>query len=191
MSNDNNYKISILSDYKRLDDVLRLTHDSLVEIGAIVPKPTGMFNFFPHLDRIENTTVLIAENNGKIIGTNSFTIDGKHGLHTDILFKNETNYFRESSQIPIASSWRIATHNAYRNKRRLIIDLIETTRRLLVEAKIDTCLCTFQEKHENVYKRLLKAKTIAKKKGTADNTDTATFVLMKFKLLKSKPLSCV
>ncbi|MFD2176237.1 GNAT family N-acetyltransferase [Veronia pacifica] len=177
MSHDN-YQISILKRKSQLDNVLRLTHDSLVEIGAINPAPSGMFNFAPHLDETEDTTVLIAEKDGEIIGTSSITIDGKAGLISDHLFERETNRMREKSSSPISSAWRFATKKEYRNNKKLAVDLMTKTREVLRESNSELCLCLFQEKHVRFYQKFFNGEVVAKKIGTADGSDYANFVLM-------------
>ena len=77
--NNRDYTISVLEDYSRLDEVYRLTHDTLAESGNIKQTIDGKIATCPHLDEIPETTILIAEYQGKIIGI---------GKHKDLIEKN-------------------------------------------------------------------------------------------------------
>ena len=118
-----NLNFKELSDLTRLPEIYSLTHDTYVESGLIQPKETGTLNLFPHLNEIEETVIIIAESNGKIIATNSLTIDGEKGLHTDVYFKSETNELRKKHK-KLGSSWRIATDKKHRGDIRIIMTLI-------------------------------------------------------------------
>jgi hypothetical protein len=151
-----------LTDLTRLPEIFSLTHDTFVESGLILPKKNGMLNLYPHLNKIKETAVIIAEFNGKIIATNSATIDGEKGLHTDVYFKSETDEYRKTHK-NLGSSWRIATDKAHRRDIRIIMNLIKYS--LLVGEKMgmETCLFIFEKRHERIYKKLIGAETIAEK----------------------------
>ena len=98
---EKNYVINILSDYSRLDEIYRLTHDSLVDAGAITPKRDGKVKTSPHLDRIPETDAVITEQNGQIVATISITADNSLGLPIDNYFKRK---LMPSEQIPVTES---------------------------------------------------------------------------------------
>jgi len=159
----NNYKIHKLDDYNRISEIGKLVHDTLVESKHISSRYNKFVDLYPHLNTIPETTVLIAELNGKIIGTNSMTIDNPHGLHTDKFFKEETDIIRKNENKILGSSWRIATEHKYRKNIRLFLDLIQNSFYLAKEMNIETCLFVFDIRHEEFYKKLIDAETITKK----------------------------
>lgn len=87
----NNYTIKELTDFFRLNELNSLVHDTLVESKHIKKRTSGLLDLYPKLNKIKQTTILIAELNNKIAGTNSMTIDSLYGLHTNFFFKEETS----------------------------------------------------------------------------------------------------
>ena len=156
-----------------------LAHDAFVESGLITKNNNKQLNLYPHLNFIENTKTIIAENSNKIIGTNSITVDGTNGLHTDNYFKEETDKIRYNSSEKIGSSWRIATCTEYHRNIRLLLDIIQNSVELAVKMNIEICLYAFNKKHENFYKQLLNAETIAQKKINQKQGLNTELVLMK------------
>ncbi|MFH1022798.1 MAG: hypothetical protein V1809_05365 [Planctomycetota bacterium] len=153
-----------------MDDVYRLTHDSYVERGYCVPQPDGRLIHYPHLDGISETTMLVAIWNGRIVGTNSLTFDGPEGLHVDAEFKTECDVLRATGR-RLGASWRIATRKDCRDERKVIMGLIRETVRSFVSEGGETCVFTFNPRHERVYQRLLNMKTVARSEGTAGLTN--------------------
>jgi len=174
-----NYQIQKLTDFKRLPEIGQLIHDTFIESGLISVKCKTAVDLYPHLNFIKETTILTAELNGKIIGTNSMTLDGPEGLHTDYYFKEETDFIRKNENTVLGSSWRIATSQKYRNHIRLFLDLIQRSFYIAKEKKIERCLFVFEKKHEEFYKKLLDAETIAQRNYNKYPYNNISFVLMK------------
>ncbi|MCK5120649.1 MAG: hypothetical protein KAQ91_01630 [Methylococcales bacterium] len=177
--NNRDYTISVLEDYSRLDEVYRLTHDSLVNAGEIEPKEDGRFITCPNLDMIPETTILIAEQNCKIIGSISFTLDGPNGVHTDNWFKDETDEIRNSNVGVLGSSWRVATTAEFRGNRRFVLDLMKNAFQIGIENNCDVCLFTFLDKHVDVYQRIMRADIVKKKVVLIDGKREADVNMMK------------
>lgn len=164
-----------------LDAVHRLTHDSIVAGGYMLARPDGRLDSYPMLDASPLTTVLVAECDGTIIGTNSLTADGPLGLHTDLYFPTETNAVRRDRR-RLVSSFRIATDPMVQDRHgyALILDLVKWTLVVATEAyAFETMLCTFNPKHESVYRRMLRATTIAHQAKVAHGDVNAGAVLMR------------
>jgi hypothetical protein len=178
------YTIDKLKDYSRISDIYKLTHDTCVEAGVILPKEDGQLITFPHLDYTPQTTILIAEQDGQIIGTNSFKIDGSEGLHTDIYFREETDKIREKVTGVLGCSWRIATHKEYRKERSLILDMIKRTFEVALTANCEVCLFIFSEKHSRIYQRIIGAEIVSKKNFSLDNNIETMGVMMQVEIQK-------
>jgi hypothetical protein len=164
-----------------LDAVHRLTHDSIVAGGYMVARPDGRLDSYPTLDASPLTTVLVAVCDGTIIGTNSLTADGPLGLHTDLYFPTETNAVRRDRR-RLTSSFRIATAPTVQDRHgyALILDLVKWTLVVATEAyDFETMLCTFNPKHETVYRRMLAATTLAHQAQVAHGDVNAGAVLMR------------
>ncbi len=54
---EEDYVIGVLTDYERLDEIYRLTHDSLVDMKYIAPRSDGRVIASPHLDKIPETSM--------------------------------------------------------------------------------------------------------------------------------------
>ena len=175
----NNYKIYKLTDSRRISEIGKLVHNTLVESGHTSFRKNELIDLYPHLNFINETTILAAEINNKIIGTNSITLDSTYGLHTDFFFKKETNLIRSGESKILGSSWRIATDHEYRQNIRLFLDLIQSTFFVAKEKHIETCLFVFDKKHEEFYKKLLDAKTVAEKICNIDPKIDIPMVLMR------------
>jgi len=158
-----NYNISVLKDYSRLDEVYKLTHDTFVISGEISPQASGKITTSPHLDTHPDTSILIAEQEGKIIGTITVTIDSGEGLNMEKWFKKELLEYREKHSSKLGSTWRLATDPSYRGKTRLIIDLISMAFKLSIEAGCEQSLCALMNRHKKTYQRLVDAKILVTK----------------------------
>ncbi|NOZ34489.1 MAG: hypothetical protein GXO80_04220, partial [Chlorobi bacterium] len=173
------YNIHKLTDFNRLPEIGKLVHDTLVESGHISSRYNQFVDLYPELNTIPETIILIAELNGKIIGTNSITLDSSAGLHSDFFFKEETNFIRKNESKILGSSWRIATEHQYRKNIRLFLDLIQNTFFAAKEMHIETCLFVFDKQHEEFYKKLIDAKTVAEKTCNIEPEIDIPMILMR------------
>ncbi|MFH1024437.1 MAG: hypothetical protein V1809_13740 [Planctomycetota bacterium] len=160
-----------------LDEVYRITHDAYVERGYCAPQPDGRLIHYPRHDGIPETIVLVAERNGRIVGTNSLTLDGSKGLPVDEDFGRDCKRIRATGR-RLAASWRIATRKDCREERNIVMGLIRETLRLCLLKGVETCLFTFNPRHERIYQKLLNMKTVARSEGTA-GLENAPAVLMR------------
>ncbi len=147
-----------------LEAVWRLTHDVYVAEGYASPRPDGVLRHYPHLDRIQETEVFIAEDEaGRLLGSNSATVDGPAGLHADDDFRDVIDDIREECRRDgklLGCSWRIVTRPGCRESLPVIMQLISAT----LESgrrRADVVLYTFNPKHEGFYGRMLALKTVA------------------------------
>ncbi len=165
-----------------LDLVYRLTHDSYVERGYVKPLCDGRLVHYPHLDRIPETTILVAEVNEAIVGTVSLTLDSDAGLHVDDDFKAECDRIRGEGR-RLAASWRIATRKECRNQLKVVMELIRQIVHEFVIQEIETCVFTFNPRHERIYKRLLNMETVAVRESTK-GLENAPAVFMRFDMAR-------
>jgi len=165
-------------DARDLDCVYCLTHDAYLAKGYCLPQPQGRLIHYPHLDGIPETTVLIAILNGGIAGTNSLTLDGPCGLHVDHDFKPECDAIRAEGR-RLAASWRIATSASLRSETRVVLALIQETVRQALLAGVETCVFTFNPRHERIYKRLLNMQTVAARLESVAGLANAPAVFMR------------
>jgi hypothetical protein len=166
---------------KDLEAVWRLTHDMYVAEGYAEAQLDGMLRHYPHLDAIPETTVFMAEDeDGTLLGSNSYTVDGPAGLHVDDDFQDVADAVREEcrrSGKRLGSSWRIATRPGCREHLYVIMQLISAT----LDAGrgvADTVLFTFNPKHESFYGRMLGLRTISEPRA-GHSVQSAPAILMR------------
>jgi hypothetical protein len=160
-----------------LDEVYRITHDAFLEHGYCKVQPDGRLIHYPHLDRIPETTILVALIDGAIGGTLSLTLEGPQGLHVDSDFRAECDAIRREGR-RLAAAWRLATRSSCRDERRVVMALILGALRGIFDAGVQTTVFTFNPRHERVYQRLLNMKIVARKQGT-DGLENAPAVFMR------------
>lgn len=154
------------SSLKDLKAVWKLTHDMYVAEGYAQPQPDGMLCHYPHLDGIPETAVFVAEDErGRIVGTNSLTLDGPAGLHVDDDFKDLADAVRAECRREaktLGASWRIVTEPGYRQSLDVVMRLITAT---IEEGRrwggLHVWLFTFNPKHQKFYNRMLDFRTIS------------------------------
>ncbi len=174
-----NYTISIMDNCSKLDEVYRLTHDTLTEAGDIPPQKEGKIVSFPEIDRIPQTTIIIAEQNDRIVGTISFTLDSENGLHVSKWFKKETEQLRKITSGRLGAFWRIATQNNYRKSRALVLDLMDCAFTVARNEKCDFGLLVSTYRHIRLYQRFIGAQILAQRKSSLDKNfqiDTAMMI---------------
>jgi len=174
MHNQKKLKIDVLKDYSKHKEIHELAYGRFFHLER-KEEP----NLFPSFDESENTKTIIVEYNNNLVGTNSITVDGELGLPSDKYFKRETNLIRKKTEGKVGNSWKIAISEDHRKNIGVLFDLIQKTAELAVEMDIQTCLYIFPKKHENVYKKFIKAETIAEKKCDIGDKKDVHLVLMK------------
>ena len=147
-----------------LEAVWGLTHDMFVGEGYAEARPDGLLRHYPHLDIIPETTVLMAEDeDGTLLGSNSYTVDGPAGLHVDDDFKDVVDRLRQECRaagLRLGASWRIVTRPGCREHLQVVLQLISATLEGGRELA-DVVLFTFNPKHESFYGRMLGLQTVS------------------------------
>ncbi|HOX06268.1 MAG TPA: hypothetical protein PK280_07695 [Planctomycetota bacterium] len=166
---------------KDLEAVWRLTHDMYVAEGYAESQPDGMLRHYPHLDAVPETTVLMAEDDdGTLLGSNSYTFDGPAGLHVDDDFRDVVDAVRAECRATgrrLGASWRIATRPGCREHLFVVMQLISAT---LEGGRglADTVLFTFNPKHESFYGRMLGLRTVCEPRA-GRSVQSAPAILMR------------
>ena len=137
-----------------LDETRRLVHDAYLASGLIGPQPGGRLIYYPHLDGIPETTILVAELNGVIVGTSTVTCDGPAGLHLDEEYPAELHRIRGEHR-RLASSWRLAVRWDSRMYRSIFLHLLRANVGCMKERGVETCLATVLPRIVPLYRRML------------------------------------
>lgn len=148
-----------------LADVYRLTYKEYVAEGYVKPNGNEQLRHYAELDGIEETTVFGAYLDGKLVGTNSLTVDGPMGLHVDHDFSDTVGRIRRwcrSRDLNLGASWRIVTDSSVRENFRILIELVRATVRKGCELGLHVTLYSFNPCHERAYRRFLGLETIAR-----------------------------
>lgn len=152
-------EIKLVKTKEELHEVYKLTYQEFLKKGYIDENEDKEFiHFHGILDNIPQTSVFIALEDNKVVGTNSITMDSENGIHTMVDFPKTTMRERLTGKV-LASSWRIVVDHNY--KHTLVIKkLIKATIDLGLSKGTETCLFTFNPKHAFIYQKLLNAEIV-------------------------------
>lgn len=175
---EEDYVVGVLTNYSRLDEIYRLTHDSLVDAKYIAPRLDGRVVSSPHLDKIPETSIVTAERNGQIIASITVTLTNSHGLPTGEYFKEETAAICDNGKFSVGVIWRIATVKEHRKIPRLTMNTLFRGLEIMYASSCDIVLFVVAEKHIRFYKRFLNAEVIARKMTVIDKDIEIPMVLM-------------
>ncbi len=143
-----------------LANIYRLVYDAYLEKGFIEPRNDPQLKYNAEMDDIPETTVLVVEGSGLLLGTVSVTVDGPAGMPADRDFKATADMVRGEGR-KLAGVWRLVTRCGYTDERNLVMALIGEAVQQAMEKGVQSCLCAINPKHEHFYRRLLGMKRIA------------------------------
>lgn len=144
-------------------EVYALTYRVYLSEGYCEPNDACELRHYAHLDRMPETTIFLARRGGRLVGTNSLTLDGPAGLHVDGDFPEQMEEVRRECgqhQWTLAATWRIVTDPQYRNQITLLWELLGRTFCEAVEQGVDVLVASFHPKHERFYRRMVGARII-------------------------------
>jgi predicted GNAT family N-acyltransferase len=178
-----------ISDLHR---VYRLCYEVYFAEGYCAYDPAGILCHYPKLDTLPETSILMIEDDmGNLIASNTLTLDSPAGFHVDEDFHDEVQAIREQCKIEqrkLAASWRIITASTIRNTRKVVFELIRQTINLGIVKGIDYCLFSFNPKHEEFYKKYLNLETVGNTKicHAANNAPAILMLGKRDEIIKSK-----
>lgn len=172
------YKISLLRDFSRLQEIYALNHDALSEVGDISPRQNGMLVINPRLDKMPETSILVADEDHKIIGTISFTLDGKEGMHLEKWFKREVDAIRTNGDVRLGTAWRFAIERKHRNNRRLVLEMICAAFAVGRKQQCNKCLIVSTYRHIGFYKKFMEAEIVVQRQASLDGKRLVDIALL-------------
>jgi len=175
------YQIRTAVTLRDLDEVHRVTHDSIVAAGYMKRRPSGRLISYPALDASPMTTILLAVDNGAVVGTHSIVMDSELGLPTDETFPLETGAIRLEKR-RLVSFFRLATDPARETHRTsaLLLDLLRCAFVVSIyRYSFDTMLCGFNPKHAAAYERLAGGRMLTPARRLNNGDIDAGAVLMR------------
>ena len=125
------------------------------------PVADGKVSSAPGFDLLPETSIILARQQGRLVGTLSITIDSAHGLPSDQFFAKETAKLRRSALKPLTTAWRIAVDPQVQRSSELVLGIMTEGFNLLRALDSEFCLATFAPKHVRVYRRLVAAELLA------------------------------
>lgn len=102
-----------------MSNVYKLTYQSYLKEGYCKKNDKEELIHYPHLDNIEETTVIVVYEDENIVGTISLTLDGINKLYIDEDFPEETESVRQEcfeKNKNLGCLWRLATITDKNNK---------------------------------------------------------------------------
>jgi len=159
--NDDSLTIKPISNVKEMEDVYRLTHEAYVSSSYSEHQPNGLLLHYPEYDVIPETTVLVARQQGEMIGTLSLTVPGPFGFTLDREFKKEMDYMQQAGRVVVVM-WRLAVKEEFRSSRNVVIGLFSAATRIALNHGVNSLVIEVNPKHERVYKRMLNMTTVSR-----------------------------
>ncbi|MBT3185530.1 MAG: hypothetical protein HN342_13515 [Nitrospina sp.] len=111
----------------------------------------------------ETYVFMVEDEFGNLLGTNSLTIDGAHGLPVDDDFKEEVDLIRKECRKEgknLGMSWRIVTRSEIRNQMSVTLGLIGATIDLGRQCPLDVMLFILPLKQKSFYECILGLKGV-------------------------------
>ncbi len=170
-------KIDNTGDNPRMREVWRRTYTDYLGSGYCSANSLRMLRHYRDLDCIAETSVFGTYANGRLIGTNSLTLDKKGlVLPGDYVFPDFLNEIRkecESEGKILGVSWRLVTAPEYRCRTKIVSGLINRTIEEIKEIGLDVLLCSVNPRHEGFYNHRCGFEKIAgpKKESSVENAE--------------------
>jgi hypothetical protein len=166
-----------IQNLRELHQVYKLTHDNYVNLGYCDPHPSRMLIHYPTFDHLPETTILVALDHGRIIGSVSVTRDGPSGFTIDQDFPGAISKIREEGK-PCASVWRMVVEESMKTRRAVVIRLMSELFHRMIDSQISNVLFAVNPKHVDVYQRMLQM-NVVEKKLNSEGLNNAPAVLLR------------
>jgi hypothetical protein len=154
-----------LNSWTELAEMYEVVYRAYLAMGYTPEMVSGELRHYPHLNGIPETTVFGAfDHEGKMVGTNSLTVDGPQKLHVDDDFPDQVHRIREwckSYGLNLGASWRIVTDKSVGSCFDILMPLIAATIRKGCDLGLHVTLFDFHPRHGKVYERLLGLEPVA------------------------------
>lgn len=157
----NSIQVRKVAQLEDLHKVYQLAHDTFSQAGLCDPLPHGMMIHHPGQDVIPQTCIFIAEDQDKVVGSISFTLDSNWGLMVDPEFKTYIDRYRLFYG-QVASIWRFIIHPDYRNDRQVFRKLIGAGALCLKKFKVPVCFFTFSPEHARIYEKIFHTEEVGR-----------------------------
>jgi len=175
-----------------LHKVYKLCYETYYQEGYCPYDCSGLLCHYPKLDTLPETSILMIEDDmGNLIASNTLTLDSPAGFHVDEDFPEDVLVIRNQCHLEnrkLAASWRIITASTIRNTRKVVFELIRKTINLGIVKGVDWCLFSFNPKHEEFYKRYLNLERVGDIKicHAANNAPAILMLGKRDEIIKSK-----
>lgn len=139
-----------------MSNVYKLTYQSYLKEGYCKKNDKEELIHYPHLDNIEETTVIVVYEDENIVGTISLTLDGINKLYIDEDFPEETERIRQEcfeKNKNLGCLWRLATITD-KNNKAIICLLFNKTIEIMIDKEINICLFIVNPKHASFYNKI-------------------------------------
>ena len=110
------------------------------------------------LDGLAETTVLLAQTAGRLLGSVSLTIDNPHGLPGEEDFPAPMAAVRDNCRRAgrgLAGFWRLATAPLHHGQLDVIMKLMTASLETLLALGVDEVLITVNPRHVGYYQRMI------------------------------------
>lgn len=152
-----------LAKPEEMATIHRLTYEQYLKENYCKENESGEICLYPYLDELDETTVLVVEKDGVIIGTNTITVDNYKGMPCDCDFPGEMYAMRTSKYTwleKLGCCWRLITKEEYRGSKEVICLLFSKSIEVMLANDIDICVFVVNPKHADFYTKLFGIKKL-------------------------------
>jgi hypothetical protein len=163
LTDNSSISVRAVTDAGELQKIYALTHDCYVSKGYCDPQPDGLLPLHNQFDILPETTVLVAEMHGQIVGSVSIIMDGPQGFPFEKEFHDIISQLR-LTHTGLAAISRLVVHKAARANLKIVKALIKALFVVFQNSggRLKTGLLTVNPSHEKIYQKLLNMTSIAR-----------------------------
>lgn len=132
-------QIRPINNSRELFDIYRMTYECYQSHTKPESHPDGLWIPHPEFDHIPETTILIAEMEGRIVGSVSLTRDSNNGLPMAQSCDRTCALVRANHR-NLAGVWRLLVRPGEATKEAIALSLLSDLKKRLLDEHIQTCL---------------------------------------------------
>jgi hypothetical protein len=143
---------------QELQATWRLAHDIYVLEGYIQHQPDGMYHHYDMYDKLPDTAVFVAIDDGRLVGTISICNESYAGTPFEKDFPDLAKEMKEGCRLTnkrLAYVYRLLTLPEYRNHLDMITMMLHGAISYGCRAKVHIAVVIINPKHVLFYKRIL------------------------------------
>ncbi len=162
-----------------MKQVYDLTYKNYRKAEYVVKNWDPETQHFKKFGSLPQTTVFVAIENDRVIGSVSMTIDSEKGLPYDEDFREQIDEVRYINGRPqrVAAVWRLVIDDEYQKNIKILLLLIQAVIRKFRKEKVEVGLFGVHPKRKPVYTKLFRMRELGYSPGTTGLANAPSVLL--------------